>query len=169
MSLKKTPLEQVKEQFGAKEKLVDAVVDLLNLPRAERDVTRERLRVAANSKLLRLHRVASAIKDRFGGTEKLVDAVLELVKHPKDKDRKDKLMTYGPARLLDLYRRYRKDLPEELKPTDEPAKPAKKKAAQKKTSKKKPAEKEKTKKKATKKTAVAKKKKPKKKTAKKTE
>lgn len=151
MSRKKTPIEEVREQFGSKDKLVDAVVDLLNLPRSERDVTRERLRVAANSKLLRLHAVAGEIKERFGSPEKLVDDVLKLMKHPKDGDRKERLMAYGPARLLEMHRKFEPKKPAEKKPKKK--KPAKKKAAVKKTVGKKTTKKKTKKKKKKKKKA----------------
>lgn len=104
MPRKLSPFKEVKERFGSKEKLVDEVVNLLALPRGERDVTRERLRVAANSKLLRLHANATTVKEKFEKVENLVEAILELTGHAKDDDRRDKLMGYDVGRLLDLHR-----------------------------------------------------------------
>jgi hypothetical protein len=106
MPEKKTPLEQVKERFETKEKLVDEIVSLLKPPRGEREVVRERLRVQANSKLLRLHEVATQIKERFGDQEKLVDEILEMMGHAADETRKERLLEHGPGRLLDLHRQW---------------------------------------------------------------
>ncbi len=108
MRFSKPPLLTVKERFGSKEKLVDELVDLLDPPKKERDIVRERLRTAANSKLLRLHRTLSEIKERFGSKEKLVDEILSLTNQSGDEARRSKLLSYSPGRLLDLYRRYSK-------------------------------------------------------------
>lgn len=99
-------MNEVKERFTTKEKLVDEIVSLLSPPRGERDVVRERLRTQSNTKLLRLHKVAGEIKERFDNKEKLVDDILSLMGHSKDKDRREKLLTFGPGRLLDLHRRH---------------------------------------------------------------
>lgn len=108
MRYSKPPLAIVKERFGTKDNLVNEVVDLLNPPKKERDLTRERLRTAANSKLLRLHRILTEVKEQFGSKEKLVEAILVLEGHQRDEDRRNKLLSYSPGRLLDLHRRYAK-------------------------------------------------------------
>ena len=75
--MKKSPLAQVKEQFGSKEKLVDALIGLpasvIERPADEaedKDAFRHRLLVASNTKLLRLHRVGKSVSDRWGSKEK---------------------------------------------------------------------------------------------------
>jgi len=103
---KKTPMKEVKEQFETKENLVDKVVDLINPPKTDKDVVKERLRVASNSKLLRLHKTMTELNDKFGGKEKLVDEILTQAGHPKDAPRREKLLTYSPGRLLDMHRRH---------------------------------------------------------------
>jgi hypothetical protein len=81
--MKKSPLAQVKDSFGSKEKLVDALVSLPEgvLDRGEdKDAWKQQLLTAANTKLLKLHTVGSQVSKRFGSKEKLVDALLGLQK-----------------------------------------------------------------------------------------
>lgn len=106
--MKKSPLAQVKEQFGSKEKLVDALIGLpasvIERPADEgedKDAFRHRLLVAPNSKLLRLHRVGKSVSDRWGSKEKLVDAILDLRRRSKDKDYRTKLVTLPLGKLFD--------------------------------------------------------------------
>ena len=106
---KKTPLQQVTEQHGGKEKLVDKLVGMLNKREDEsKDEFRRRLLAAPNTKLLKHFNVMTTVKDRFGGKDKLVDAILELMSRPKDKDYREKLLSYSPVRLLDLHRTWEK-------------------------------------------------------------
>lgn len=106
--MKKSPLAQVKEQFGSKEKLVDA---LIGLPASviersadegeDKDAFRHRLLVASNTKLLRLHRIGKSVSDRWGSKEKLVDAILTMRSRSKDKDYRSKLVTLPLGKLFD--------------------------------------------------------------------
>jgi hypothetical protein len=106
--VKKTPLQQVNDQHGGKEKLVDKLLGLIERGEEAKDELRTRLLRSSNTQLLRLHKVSTAVKEQFGGKEKLVDAVLGLMKKAKDTDYRDKLLTYTPARLLDLFRTWKK-------------------------------------------------------------
>ncbi len=106
--MKKSPLELVKDQFGSKEKLVDALVALPEsvLDRddegeEDKSAFRTRLLTVANSKLLRLHRTGKAVSDRWGSKTKLVDAILDLRKRSKDGDYRTKLNTLSIGRLYD--------------------------------------------------------------------
>lgn len=99
---KKTPLQIVNEQHGGKEKLVDTLTGMLERGEEGKADFRARLLAAANSKLLRLHRVMAEIKDRFGDREKAIDALLALVNKAKDKDYREKLFDYSPVRLLSM-------------------------------------------------------------------
>ena len=100
---KKAPLARVNDDFGGKEKLVDAIVDIAERGDEEKDNLRRRLLAAANSKLMRLLTVAKQVRE-LGGHDKLVDAVLSLHKRTKDKDYREKLSRLTSARLLDLHR-----------------------------------------------------------------
>lgn len=104
---KKTPFQQVKEEHGDKEKLVDKLVGMVQAPEGEDDF-RGRLLAMANSKLLRLYQVHAEIKERFGDKDKLVASLLDLMKRAKDKDFGEKLKSYTPVRLLAIYRDWEK-------------------------------------------------------------
>jgi hypothetical protein len=106
--MKKSPLALVKEKFGSKEELVDALIALPEsvLDRGEdgeesKDDFRKRLLGAANSKLLRLHKTGKSISDRWGSKTKLVDAILTLRKRGKDQDYRTKLATLSVGKLYD--------------------------------------------------------------------
>jgi hypothetical protein len=98
------PLQQVTEQHGGKEKLVDKLLGLVDRGEEPKDELRARLLSASNTKLLRLYAVTTEIKEKFGGKDKLVDAILGLMKRTRDGDYRDKLMSLSPTRLIDLYR-----------------------------------------------------------------
>jgi hypothetical protein len=103
--MKKSPLILVKDQFGSKEKLVEA---LIALPESvfdrgddDKDAFRKRLLGAANAKLLRLHKTGKSVSERWGSKEKLVDAILDLRKRGKDQDFRTKLSTLPIGKLFD--------------------------------------------------------------------
>ena len=67
MATKKSPLARIKEQFGDKEKLVDAV--LVVVPGADdRDAFRTKLLAVSNKKLLRMLEVGSEIRKKYALT-----------------------------------------------------------------------------------------------------
>jgi hypothetical protein len=100
-----SPMARVKEQFGDKEKLVEAVQKLggddLWVARVNEN---KGLAHVSNAKLLRLHRILSEVKEKFGTREKLVDAILELEKRTKDAGYKQRLSAWPVPRLWDTYR-----------------------------------------------------------------
>jgi hypothetical protein len=101
----KSPKKDVTDQFGGKDKLVDKLSDLLERGEESKDELKARLLSASNSKLLRLHKIASDLKEGFAGSrEKLVEAILGTMNRVKDADYKTKLLAYTPGRLLDMYR-----------------------------------------------------------------
>jgi hypothetical protein len=97
----KSPLEQVKQEFGGKDKLVDKIVGLIDPGEETKDDLRKRLLGAANGKLMRLFAVATRVK-KEGGHDKLVAATATSLGRVKDKDYVEKLETYSDARLLDI-------------------------------------------------------------------
>lgn len=103
--MKASPLAQVKERFGSKEKLVEAVKDLatdeLWIDRVNEDKGLERV---SNQKLLHLHAVLSEVKSQFGSRAKLIDAILELEKRTKDTGYRARLERFPVPRLWDFYR-----------------------------------------------------------------
>ena len=100
---KKTPLAQVNDTFGGKDKLVDKLVSFLESDEAK-DEVRKRLLSVSNSKLLHLHEVASMVKEEYGSRDKLLDAAAQALGRAKDKDYKAKLESYSTAKLLDVTR-----------------------------------------------------------------
>jgi hypothetical protein len=98
----KNPLARVKEEFGGKDKLVDKIVGVLETGEDEsKDELRKRLLGVSNSKLIRLHGVATRTK-AAGGHDKLAAAAAEGLKHGKDKDFVQKLSGLSNGRLLDI-------------------------------------------------------------------
>jgi hypothetical protein len=98
----KSPLSLVNETFGAKDKLVDKLVALLDRDDEPKAELRRRLLTASNRKLLNLHRVAAAVKEKFGSRDKLVAQAAALLGHGKDKDYLSRLDNQSDARLLDM-------------------------------------------------------------------
>jgi hypothetical protein len=91
----------VKEEFGGKDKLVDKLVGLVDAGEESKDDLRRRLLGAANSKLLRLHVVATKVKEQ-GGHDKLAAAAAAGAGHGKDKDYVTKLESFSNGRLVDM-------------------------------------------------------------------
>mgnify|MGYP000909760392 FL=1 len=107
--MKKSPLSVVKEKFGDKAKLVEALKSFqtedLWLGRTSADRGGEKsLAHVSNAKLLRLHATFTAVKDKFGTRDKLVGAILDFEKRSKDEGYKKRLSAYPVPRLWDMYR-----------------------------------------------------------------
>jgi len=101
----KTPLALVKEKFGDKAQLVQAVEKL-----ADGDLWLARtnkvkgLAHVSNAKLLRLHETFAEVKSKFVTREKLIDAILELEDRAKDAGMRQRLSEWPVPRLFDAYR-----------------------------------------------------------------
>jgi hypothetical protein len=131
-----SPLARVKEEFGGKDKLVDKLVGLVDAGDESKDDLRRRLLGAANSKLLRLHVVATKVKEQ-GGHDKLAAAAAAGAGHGKDKDYVAKLGSFSNGRLVDMLeasdrRAKRKAAPPKAKAAKAAPKAEKPKAAAKK-------------------------------------
>jgi hypothetical protein len=96
----KSPLEEVNDKFGGKDKLVDKLVGLLESDEPK-DELRKRLLAVANKKLLRLHAVASLVKEKYGSREKLLEQLATSTGRAKDKDYKTRLESFTTPRLVD--------------------------------------------------------------------
>lgn len=106
---RKSPLATVKDKFGDKDKLVEAVkvfmTDDLWVKRTAEDRGKDRgIEYVSNAKLLRLHATFAEVKDKFGSRAKLIDAVAELQKRSGDAGYKKRLEAYPVPRLYDLYK-----------------------------------------------------------------
>ena len=100
----KSPLAIVNETFGAKDKLVDKLVGLLERGDESKDDLRKRLSSAANTKLLHLHKVATEVKDKHGSHDALVEHVAKALGRSKDKPFVERLAATSDARLADLFK-----------------------------------------------------------------
>jgi hypothetical protein len=105
----KNPLGLVKDKFGDKSKLVEAVkafvTEDLWLGRTASDRGKDKgLRHVSNAKLLRLHATFSEVKEKFGTRAKLIDAILESEKRTKDAGYKKRIEAYPVPRLYDAYK-----------------------------------------------------------------
>ena len=101
----KSPLALVKDKFGDKAKLVEAVKAFANngdlwVARTNAD---KGLELVSNAKLLRLHATFTAVKEKFGTRQKLIDAVVTLEKRDKDDGFKKRLAAYPVPRLFDMW------------------------------------------------------------------
>lgn len=103
--MKKTPLQIVKERFGEKAKLIEALRKFTNEDLWVNRLNAEKgLEHVSNAKLLRLHDTFSAVKEQFGNRFKLIDAVLEAENRSKDEGYRERLERYPVPRLWDLYK-----------------------------------------------------------------
>jgi hypothetical protein len=135
MTAIKTPLATMKDRFGEKAKLVEAVKGFMTeelwIGRQSSDRGGSRgLEHVSNSKLLRLHATFSEVKARFGTRGKLIDAILDTEKRTKDAGLRKRLEAYPVPRLFDLYKSSLKRSGQRLEPAPELAdKPARAPAA----------------------------------------
>jgi len=101
----KTPLALMKEAFGDKAKLVQAVEKLTGEELwVARTNENKGLAHVSNAKLLRLHATFTAVKEKFGTREKLIDAILELQGSAKDTGLRQTLLGWPVPRLFDTYK-----------------------------------------------------------------
>jgi len=104
--MKKSPLQQVRDQFGSKKELVERLlplVDRLQADESDAEFAR-RLGTASNKQLLRMWNVASTVKEKFGSRDALIDAVVKAKFGKENNDYRDALGRLTNARLIDLHR-----------------------------------------------------------------
>lgn len=104
--MKKSPLQQVRDQFGSKKDLVERLLPLverLHSDESDAEYAR-RLGTASNKQLLRMWTTAAAVKEKFSTRAALVDAVVKAKFGKENNDYRDALGRLTNARLLDLHR-----------------------------------------------------------------
>jgi hypothetical protein len=107
--MQKAPFAIVKEKFGDKAKLVEAVKEFMSADLWVNRLNQKKgLEHVSNAKLLRLHRVFSQVKAEFGSREKLIDAILVLEGRTKDAGFRARLDAYPVPRLYDLHKSAKK-------------------------------------------------------------
>ena len=101
----KSPVSVVKEKFGDKAKLVEAVKAFMTEDLWVNRLNEEKgLDRVSNAKLLRLHRIFSAVQGEFGSRTKLIDSILAFENQSKNEGLRTRLGAYPVPRLYDLYR-----------------------------------------------------------------
>jgi hypothetical protein len=107
--MKKAPLQQVKDRFGGKEKLVEEILGLLERgEKSSKNELKTTLRTQSNSKLLTLHKRETRMRE-LGGREKVAESVLQarMGKEKKeDRDYRKHIENFSTGQLLNLAKRY---------------------------------------------------------------
>lgn len=99
---KQTPLQIVKDRYGSKDKLIEAVTAVVEPHEGESaDDHKKRLKHVSNAKLLHLLAMAEKAK-ALGGRDGMVGKILELKGQPKDDEYRTRLQRMSLARLVDL-------------------------------------------------------------------
>src|SRR5262245_55816320 len=100
--MKKTPQQIVKDTYGDKGKLIDAVVGLVEPATDETpEQHKRRLRNVSNAKLLHLIALGQRVKE-LGGRDAIVKQILELKRQSKDHEYADHLRRLALGRVVDL-------------------------------------------------------------------
>lgn len=97
-----TPKQKVEKNFGTRSDLVAAIMPMIGGD----DATRSKLMGTTNSKLLRIHEVATRVQSTWGGKSGLIDAIAAL-QFPNGKPNagwREKMETRTVKRLLDAHR-----------------------------------------------------------------
>jgi hypothetical protein len=105
--MRKSPLMQLKDGFGTKDKLVAELVGRVEpLEGESKDDLKTRLSKVPNKKLLRLKEVEEKVEELFGSKEKLVAELLKLHRPGSkkvDQDYRNALVRKSKAELLSLH------------------------------------------------------------------
>jgi hypothetical protein len=101
----KSPSQIVKDKFGDKQKLVDAVKQFVNEDLwVGRENADKGLARVSNAKLLRLLETFTAVKAKWGTRGKLIDAVVEAAARTKDAGYRAGIANWPVPRLFDAYK-----------------------------------------------------------------
>ncbi|MEM7674490.1 MAG: hypothetical protein AAF449_00650 [Myxococcota bacterium] len=105
--MKKTPMQQVKDNFGDRQSLVNELAKLVDRHHGDSSDSqvKSRLMGLSNAKLLRLYRVEQIVRERYGDRSALESAIVDArVKAglTADDNFKKKLASYSKAQLVDM-------------------------------------------------------------------
>lgn len=101
-----TPLQTVKDRFGSKEALVDALLAQVDRRPDETEAElRERLVRVSNKKLLRLLERAESLKSEHGSRDALIEKIVQQRAGRADADLAKKLAGQSTGRLLSLHKK----------------------------------------------------------------
>lgn len=103
--MKKSPLAVVKERFGDKASLVQAIEGLATDSMwIDRMNGSKGLSCVSNRKLLHLHQILTDVQKEFGGRDSLIQAIIDQESRGKDADFKNGLLRMPTPKLYDRYR-----------------------------------------------------------------
>lgn len=103
--MKKSPLQQVRDEFGSKEALAEKLIPMLDARDEESpDDFARRIKTASNKQLLKIWRVENRVKAEFGSRDALLDKIVDLRFGTANDDYRNRLDRYTNARLLDIHR-----------------------------------------------------------------
>ncbi|HUU02631.1 MAG TPA: hypothetical protein VM425_14400 [Myxococcota bacterium] len=107
--MKKTPLQQTRERFGSKDKLVEQIMGLIKRPaNLTKDQLKKKLRAQSNKKLTIVLDREQSLKESFGGRDKLIKTLADSragSKKSEDKGYIQRLGKLSNGQLLDIARR----------------------------------------------------------------
>jgi hypothetical protein len=106
--MKKAPLQQVKDRFTSKEKLVEEILALLKRGEGSKDDLKTTLRSQSNGKLLTLHKRETRLRD-LGGRENVTESIIQarMGKEKKeDRDYRKHIENFTTGQLLNLATKY---------------------------------------------------------------
>ena len=103
--MKNAPKQIVQQRFETREKLVDAIMELMG-DDEKNDRTAAQLKSSKNAKLLRLYDVLGEVQQKFGSKDALIQSIAKnkFANGNPDAAYIEKLQKYTSKRLLDLHR-----------------------------------------------------------------
>lgn len=105
---KKSPLEQVRDEFGSKAELAEKVLSILEAPEDEDTADfKHRVETMSNRKLLRLHRSHERVQKDYGSKDELVDKITKARFAGGNADYKQKISGFTLPKLIDLAVRFK--------------------------------------------------------------
>lgn len=104
---KKSPLQQVRDEFGSKAKLAEKVLGILEADENEdADDFKHRIETMSNRKLLRLHRAHERVQSEYGSKDALVEKIVLARFSGGNEDYQRKISGFTLPKLLDLAGRF---------------------------------------------------------------
>lgn len=105
---KKSPLQQVRDEFGSKAELAKKVLSFLDAPEDEDAADfKHRVETMSNAKLLRLQRSHQRIQDDFGSKAELVEKITKARFSGGNADYQAKISGFTMPKLLDIATRFK--------------------------------------------------------------
>lgn len=105
---KKSPLQQVRDEYGSKAELAKKVLSFLEAPEGEdAEDFQHRVETMSNAKLLRLQRSYERIQSDYGSKAALVEKITKARFAGGNADYQQKISGFTMPKLLDLAKRFK--------------------------------------------------------------